>query len=236
LPLEGEADADLLIALAEHLGPAADKVEDSNEPFHRSNEPGEGRNELGETSNEPVGLAIEKVDRSNERVGTSPEPLERGNERVEASTCSLESPTCSLGSSTRSVSMLEHVGQALGGEDAFAPLHQSPRIGRSNPCAGLLVQSAKLHGEEAEEKLAMALLQALFQSFLAPLLQDLLVPLFDGFEQHGSELLQVDQLRDVLFALAGEKNAPDPHDKSSPQATFVRTWSISMRRYHSLGT
>src|SRR5438105_13750038 len=40
---------------------------------------------------------------------------------------------------------------------------------------------------------------------------DLFVPLFNRFEQHGSELLQVDQLRDLLFGSSGEEDAPYPH-------------------------
>jgi len=96
------------------------------------------------------------VDRSTEQVGSSPEPLESENERVDGSTQWVGTSTCSVESSTCSVSTLEHVRQALGDENAFAPL-QPPRIGRGNPGAGLLVQRAKFHGELAEEKLAMPL-------------------------------------------------------------------------------
>src|SRR6185369_8180460 len=116
--------------------------------------------------------------------------------------------------------MLEYVRQALRGEHPLAPLHQPPRVGSRHPGAGALVQRAELHGEQAEEEMAVPRLQP----FLAALVQDLFVPLFNGFEQHGSELLQVDQLRDLLFSPAGEENAPYPHDKSSPQTTLVRTW------------
>src|SRR5258708_22625368 len=110
--------------------------------------------------------------------------------------------------------MVEEVGQGCGGEDALAPRRQPPRVGRRNPGTRLPVQRAELHGELTEEELAVPLLKPLLQPFLASLLQDLFVPLFDGFEQHGSELLQVDQLRDVLFSFADEKDAPAPHDKA----------------------
>ena len=86
-----------------------------------------------------------------------------------------------------STSVSEDILEILGGENPFAPLQETVRLGGAHPLFDLGSRRAELQAQQPKQHLGCSLLAAFLAAFLEALFPDLTVPTIDVFS-HGFDL------------------------------------------------